>query len=97
MVKSKLNTLYKETLIIEVSNKNNELNINNKKVEEKTTIYPELQALTAENSKSEEIKVNQGVEISPQESEKAVEIPVNPGTTDNSNANGGESTSDSNN
>ena len=92
-----MNTLYKETLIIEVSNKNNELNINNKKVEEKTTIYPELQALTAENSKSEEIKVNQGVEISPQESEKAVEIPVNPGTTDNSNANGGESTSDSNN
>jgi len=43
------------------------------------------------------IKVNQGVEISPQKSEKAIEIPVNPGTTDNSDANGGENTSDGNN
>jgi len=42
-------------------------------------------------------KINQGAEISPQESEKAVEIPVNPGTTDNSDANGGESTSGGNN
>jgi len=95
--KIKVEHTIKETLTIEVSNKNNELNINNKKVEEKTIIYPELQALTAENSKSEEIKVNQGVETSPQESEKAVEIPANLGMTDNSNTNGGESTSDGNN
>jgi len=95
--KIKVEHTIKETLTIEVSNKNNELNINNKKVEEKTIIYPELQALTAENSKSEEIKVNQGVEISPQESEKAVEIPVNLGMTDNSNTNGGgENTSGDN-
>jgi hypothetical protein len=95
--KIKVEHTIKETLTIEVNNKNNELNINDKKIEEKTTIYPELQTLIAENSKSEEIKANEGAKISSQELEKAVEIPVNPGVSDNSNANDGESTSDGNN
>jgi hypothetical protein len=44
------------------------------------------------------IKVNQGAEVSPQKSEKVAEIPVNPGTTENSNTNGGgENTSSNNN
>jgi hypothetical protein len=95
--KIKVEHTIKETLSIEVGNKNNELNINNKKVEEKMTIYPEIQTLIAENSKSEKIKANQGAEISPQKSEKAVEIPVNPEAKNNGETNGGgESTSGSN-
>lgn len=95
--KIKVEHTIKETLTIEVSNKNNELNINNKKVEEKTTIYPEIQTLIPENSKPKEIKANQGAEISPQKSEKAVEIVANPGVENNSDTNGGgENTSGSN-
>ncbi|RIA79641.1 hypothetical protein C1645_840209 [Glomus cerebriforme] len=51
-------------------------------------IQPKQQA-TVENPKSE-VKVNQGVETSPQKSEKAVEIPANPATGNSSDANSGE-------
>jgi hypothetical protein len=58
------------------------------------TKIPEIiQASLEENP----VKANQGAEVSQQKSEKAVEIPANPGATSNSDANGGESTFGGNN